>query len=107
DRPPALALDHRRQALAQLFDHLVGEVLVDDAADVVLAKDLSVHGGRDLTRARASDRARRRAKKKRGRRAKSEPAPRFSRVTLRLRLDQLPADFAARVRAGVDVGVPV
>ena len=44
DRVAALALDHRRQALPQHLDDVVGEVFVDNTTHVVLAKNLRIHG---------------------------------------------------------------
>ncbi len=44
-RLAALAADDRAQAEAELLDHLDGQILIDQPADVVLAKDVRLHCG--------------------------------------------------------------
>src|SRR4029077_19055332 len=43
DRGLAGALEHRRVRASQVGDEIVVEVAFDDAADIVLAKDLRIH----------------------------------------------------------------
>src|SRR5262249_10560774 len=43
DALPALAADHGAQPLPQKLHHLLGQVLIDQTADVVLAENVRVH----------------------------------------------------------------
>ena len=39
----ARAMQHRRVAAPEIDDKIVGEIVLDDAPNIVLAKDLAIH----------------------------------------------------------------